>query len=196
MVKKKKQERKHYLTDSEELASGMIYHKNRGGKIKEKSLFPLHKRPLSPNHTHTHKMTEHLWKLSQARLWRGHIYLNHTPFRVEKKKTINLHSLVIFNLSRFPFWLYSYQEVFWLHLSSEQCFVLLLLSLRFSLPIPNKLQIQFLPSFSHGDLSFPFPGENWIQTGRPRGMGWGGRREGGSGWGTHVNPWLIHVNVW
>ena len=21
-------------------------------------------------------------------------------------------------------------------------------------------------------------------------------REGGSGWGTHVNPWLIHVNVW
>ena len=26
-------------------------------------------------------------------------------------------------------------------------------------------------------------------------MGWGGRREGGSGWGTHVNPWLIHVNV-
>ena len=32
--------------------------------------------------------------------------------------------------------------------------------------------------------------------GRPRGMGWRGRREGGSGWGTHVNPWLIHVNVW
>ena len=24
--------------------------------------------------------------------------------------------------------------------------------------------------------------------GRPRGMGWRGRREGGSGWGTHVNP--------
>ena len=32
--------------------------------------------------------------------------------------------------------------------------------------------------------------------GRPRRMGWGGRRWGGSGWGTHVNPWLIHVNVW
>ena len=32
--------------------------------------------------------------------------------------------------------------------------------------------------------------------GRPRGMGWGGRWEGGSGWGTHVNQWLIHVNVW
>ena len=27
-------------------------------------------------------------------------------------------------------------------------------------------------------------------------MGWRGRQEGGSGWGTHVNPWLIHVNVW
>ena len=32
--------------------------------------------------------------------------------------------------------------------------------------------------------------------GRPRGMGWGGRQEGGSRWKTHVNPWLIHVNVW
>ena len=32
--------------------------------------------------------------------------------------------------------------------------------------------------------------------GRPRGMGWRGRWEGGSGWGTHVNPWLIHISVW
>ena len=32
--------------------------------------------------------------------------------------------------------------------------------------------------------------------GRPRGMGWGRRWERGSGWGTHVNPWWIHVNVW
>ena len=32
--------------------------------------------------------------------------------------------------------------------------------------------------------------------GRPRGMGWGGKWDRGSGWGTHVNPWLIHVNVW
>ena len=32
--------------------------------------------------------------------------------------------------------------------------------------------------------------------GRPRGLGWGGRREGSSGWGTHVNPWLIHANIW
>ena len=28
------------------------------------------------------------------------------------------------------------------------------------------------------------------------GMGWGGRWEGQSGWGTHVHTWLIHVNVW
>ena len=27
-------------------------------------------------------------------------------------------------------------------------------------------------------------------------MGWAGRWEGSSGWGTHVNPWLILVNVW
>ena len=32
--------------------------------------------------------------------------------------------------------------------------------------------------------------------GRPRGMGWEGRWEGGSGWVTHVNSWLIHVSVW
>ena len=27
-------------------------------------------------------------------------------------------------------------------------------------------------------------------------FGWRGRWEGGSGRGIHVNPWLIHVNVW
>ena len=32
--------------------------------------------------------------------------------------------------------------------------------------------------------------------GWPRGMGWGERWEGGSGWGTHVYPWLIHIGVW
>ena len=31
--------------------------------------------------------------------------------------------------------------------------------------------------------------------GRARGIGSRGRWEGGSGWGTHVNPWLIHFNV-
>ena len=32
--------------------------------------------------------------------------------------------------------------------------------------------------------------------GRPRGIGWRGRWEGGLRWGIYVNPWLIHVNVW
>ena len=32
--------------------------------------------------------------------------------------------------------------------------------------------------------------------GRPRGIGGRGRWEAGSGCGIHVNPWLIHVNVW
>ena len=32
--------------------------------------------------------------------------------------------------------------------------------------------------------------------GWPRGMGWGGRWEWDSGWGTQVHPWLIHVSVW
>ena len=31
--------------------------------------------------------------------------------------------------------------------------------------------------------------------GQPWGMRCGGRWEGGLGWGTHVHPWLIHVNV-
>ena len=31
--------------------------------------------------------------------------------------------------------------------------------------------------------------------GRPRGSGWRGGWEGGSGWGTHVDPWLFHFNV-
>ena len=35
-----------------------------------------------------------------------------------------------------------------------------------------------------------------IQLGRPRGMVRGGRREAGSGWGTHVYLWQIHVDVW
>ena len=30
--------------------------------------------------------------------------------------------------------------------------------------------------------------------GRPRRIGWRGKWEGGSGWGIHANPWLIHVN--
>ena len=31
--------------------------------------------------------------------------------------------------------------------------------------------------------------------GGPGGIVWRGRWEGGSGWGIHVTPWLIHVNV-
>ena len=32
--------------------------------------------------------------------------------------------------------------------------------------------------------------------GRPRGMEWRGRREEGSGWGTHVYLWRIHFDIW
>ena len=32
--------------------------------------------------------------------------------------------------------------------------------------------------------------------GRPRGMEWGGRREEGSGWGTHEYLWQIHFDIW
>ena len=58
-----------------------------------------------------------------------------------------------------------------------------------------------LPTSIKGEAD-PSPG--WLRetgargwcTGKTRGMGWGGRREGASGWGTHVNPWPIRVNVW
>ena len=32
--------------------------------------------------------------------------------------------------------------------------------------------------------------------GQPRGMVWGGRREEGSGWETHVYLWQIHFDIW
>ena len=32
--------------------------------------------------------------------------------------------------------------------------------------------------------------------GRPRGMVRGGRKEEGSGWGTHVYLWQIHFDIW
>ena len=30
----------------------------------------------------------------------------------------------------------------------------------------------------------------------PEGMEWGGRREEGSGWGTHEYLWRIHLDIW
>ena len=45
-----------------------------------------------------------------------------------------------------------------------------------------------------------FDARYWIlgagALGRPRGMEWGGRREEGSGWGTHVYLWQIHFDIW
>ena len=35
--------------------------------------------------------------------------------------------------------------------------------------------------------------ENWDD---PEGRVWGGRREEGSGWGTQVYLWRIHLNIW
>ena len=37
--------------------------------------------------------------------------------------------------------------------------------------------------------------QGWC-TGKTQRDGTGREVGGGSGWGTHVNPWLIHVNVW
>ena len=37
--------------------------------------------------------------------------------------------------------------------------------------------------------------QGWC-TGMTQRDGMGERWEGGSGWGTHVHPWRIHINVW
>ena len=37
--------------------------------------------------------------------------------------------------------------------------------------------------------------QGWC-TGKTQRVGMEREVGGGSGWGTHVNPWLIHVNVW
>ena len=46
------------------------------------------------------------------------------------------------------------------------------------------------PAWMHGTSA-----QGWC-TGKTQRDGVGREAEGGTGWGTHVNPWLIHVNVW
>ena len=66
------------------------------------------------------------------------------------------------------------------------------------------------PFSSSGHCTFPcnlnmsrqsrFDAQYWMlgagALGQPRGMVWGGRREEGSGWGTHVYLWWIHFDIW
>ena len=46
---------------------------------------------------------------------------------------------------------------------------------------------------------FRFDAQYWMlgagALGRPRGMVWGGRKEEGSGWGTHAYLWRIHFDI-
>ena len=52
----------------------------------------------------------------------------------------------------------------------------------------------FLPGKSHGQRTLA--GYSPWGLKRVRGMVRGGRREEGSGWGTHVYLWRIHVDIW
>ena len=57
----------------------------------------------------------------------------------------------------------------------------------------------YLPQASYILTGKAFIAGNWLKSGalgRPRGMEWGGRREEGSGWGTHVYVWWIHFDIW
>ena len=61
-----------------------------------------------------------------------------------------------------------------------------------------KLNIHITRIMTSGPItSWQIDGET-VETvmGRPRGMVWGGRREEGSGWGTHVYLWQIHFDIW
>ena len=60
----------------------------------------------------------------------------------------------------------------------------------FTIPLHCKDRKHF--AFSVPSINHMAPGA----LGRPRGMVWGGRREEGSGWGTHVYLWQIHFDIW
>ena len=80
---------------------------------------------------------------------------------------------------------------------------------------PNEgIAFLFQPPFIHNIYSFVKKCKNLYETshqsrfdaqywmlgagalGLPRGFVWGGRREEGSGWGTHVYLWRIHFVIW
>ena len=60
-------------------------------------------------------------------------------------------------------------------------------------PPPTKSKTLFFTSVSLAVLHWDDPEGS---DGEGGGREVGGRWEGGSGWGTHVHPWLIHGNVW
>ena len=66
-----------------------------------------------------------------------------------------------------------------------------------SFPGPMKKNSSLSPSYGKHNLNLQ---SYWMlgasALGRPRGMVWGGRREEGSGWGTHVYLWQIHFDIW
>ena len=59
----------------------------------------------------------------------------------------------------------------------------------------SKLMLKILQAGLQQYMSHELPDVQAVFR-KGRGMGWGRRWEEGSEWGTHVNPWLIHVNVW
>ena len=64
--------------------------------------------------------------------------------------------------------------------------------MRFQALIPGSCEYGAL----HGKKEFADVIKLRISLRRPRGMVQGGRTEGGSGWGTRVYLWWIHVDVW
>ena len=65
-------------------------------------------------------------------------------------------------------------------------------------PVPGILQIFNI--MYETSCQSRFDARYWMlgagALGRHRGMEWGGRREEGSGWGTHVYLWRIHFDIW
>ena len=56
------------------------------------------------------------------------------------------------------------------------------------------VDVEFFGNLSRFDARYWMLGAGAL--GRPRGMVWGGRREEGSGWGTHVYLSQIHFDIW
>ena len=65
---------------------------------------------------------------------------------------------------------------------------------------PANKHLEACSTLTNSQRNNRFDARYWMlgsgELGRPRGMVWGGRREEGSGWGTHVYLWRIHFDIW
>ena len=64
----------------------------------------------------------------------------------------------------------------------------------------GRMTLKHVKYHVRNEMPSRFDAQYWMlgasALGQPRGMVWGGRREEGPGWGTHVYLWQIHFDIW